>query len=112
MVAAFPWKEIVGISLPLLIDQAGKLFKKADTAAQPLPPAQAGATASEQIAVLRQQVEQLEALEAEQARLLKQSLEELQKVSVLAAGLQARANTAVVLATLAVAVAIAAWVLR
>lgn len=107
--AAFPWKTVITVSLPVLIDKAANLFSKASIPEPALPVADNTAGRIDQVS---ERVARLEGLEVEQAKLLKQTLEELQKVSVLAAGLQARANAAVIVATVAILSAVAVWVIK
>lgn len=110
--AAIPWKIIADITLPHLIDQASKLFRKADSSAQVVVEEPLTEPSIEQkTTLLTQRIEQLEEMVAEQAKLVHQSLEEIQKITVLAAGLQARANTAVVVSALSVASCVLAWIL-
>lgn len=109
--AAIPWKTIADVTLPHLIDQAAKLFRKADASTQKASDvALVESTAEQKLALLAQQIEQLEEVGAEQARLVQQSLEEIQKITVLAAGIQARANAAVFVSALAVLCSILLWV--
>lgn len=111
--ATIPWKLIADVALPHLIEQSGKLFRKADSAASTASEAQEAAQSNEErYQLLLTRVDQLESLEAEQAKLLKQSLEELQKVAVLAARLQARATGAVIVSALALIGCVLAFVLR
>lgn len=106
--AAIPWNVILNASLPALIEQAGKLFRRSREAGAPAPEIGPATAMPEAVAALAVRVDRLEELEVDQARLLKDSLDELAKVSVLAAGLQRRANVAVGIAMIALAVALAA----
>lgn len=110
--SSIPWKTIAEATLPTLIEQATKLFKKADSTAQAVHASSpAEDTPQQKIEALSKRVDQLETLEADQAKLIQQTLEQLQKVTLLAAALQARANAAVVVSALAVVGCILAWVL-
>lgn len=112
MMIAIPWNALAEISLSVLIDKAGKLFRKADASAQVAIETQADESAGERLERLVQRIEQLEALEAEQAKLIQQTLEELQKVAVFASGLQARANAAVMVSALAVIGCVLTWIAK
>ncbi|MGS1119775.1 hypothetical protein [Rhodanobacter sp. UC4436_H3] len=101
--SAIIWKTIAGAALPALIEQAAKLFTKADSTAQGTSDSRpAEDTPQQKVEALSKRVEQLEISQVAQAKLIQQTLEELQKVTILAAALQARANMAVVMSALAV----------
>jgi hypothetical protein len=108
--AAIPWRMIVEASLPTLIEQAGKLFRKADASAQMASDSQlVEMSAEEKIRLLAERVDKLESMEAEQAKLVQQTLQTLQEVTVRAAGLQARATAAVIVSAVALIGCAIAW---
>lgn len=108
--AVIPWKTIIEAGLPTLIEQAGKLFRKADVSTQVMSEAQlVEMSIDEKVRLLAERVDKLDAMEVEQAKLVQQTLQALQDVTVRAAGLQARANAAVVVSALALIGCALAW---
>lgn len=100
---AVPWGQIV-VVLPSLIDAAGRLFKKTEELPKSLPAAP-DANSQEQLSAIIKRLEYFESLEAEQAALLKQSIEQLQNVTILSSVVARRANIALVLACISIAIA-------
>lgn len=99
-----PWGVLVS-TLPVLIESAGKVFKKADeTARKP----EVSAAGSEGVQQLAQRLEAIEDLQADQAMLLKQAIERLQQMAEKSAAMERRAYLALGLAGVGTVLALVA----